>query len=51
VAIVFGEKKLLLLLEPANRTFPDESVSIDKYLTSSEFPFNPTGYFVEVHDS
>lgn len=46
--MVSGEKKTLLLLEPANIIFVEESVSIDVYLTSSEFALNPTGYLIEV---
>ena len=49
--MVSGEKKTLLLLEPANTIFPEECVSIDMYLTSSEFALNPTGYLVEEHCS
>ncbi len=49
VVVVSGEKKTLLLLEPDNRIFPDASVSIYTYFTSSEFPFNPTGYLVDAH--
>ena len=47
--MVSGEKKTILLLEPANTIFPEECVSIDMYLTSSEFALNPTGYLVAVH--
>ena len=42
-------KKTSLLVEPPNRILPDEWVSIDKYFTSNEFAFNPTGYFFDVH--
>ena len=45
--MVSGEKKTSLLLEPANTIFPEESVSIDVYLTSREFPLNPTGYLID----
>ena len=45
--MVSGVKKLLLLLEPANTIYTEESVSIDVYLTSSEFALNPTGYLNE----
>jgi hypothetical protein len=35
--------KALLLVKPAIRIFPEESVSIDIYLTSRELPLDPTG--------